>query len=139
MANHRLNKGIIELRIFLHFFFDPQKKTLEEGVFFNGRPNRPVTEKFTGGTFAAAIKIRNEDLQVLTGQTIDISILLIFLFWDVVFLSRHNDSSYSGQVGHDKSSDFRGWLVGFVVGFAWSVGHALTFKVLADDTKRVIC
>ena len=40
-------------------------------------------------------------LQVLTGQTIDISIMLLFLYWDV--------------------------------------GHALTFKILTDDTKKVIC
>ena len=74
-------------------------------------------------------------LQVLTWQTLDISILLIYLFWDVVYVSRHNNSSYAGQVGHDKSSEIRGQFVGF----AWSVGHALTFKVLTDDTKRAIC
>jgi hypothetical protein len=24
------------------------------------------------------------------------------------------------------------------VGFAWSVGHALTFKILTEDTKKII-
>jgi len=26
-----------------------------------------------------------------------------------------------------------------MVGFAWNVGHGLTYKVLADDTQKVIC
>jgi len=26
-----------------------------------------------------------------------------------------------------------------MVGFAWNVGHELTYKVLTDDTKRIIC
>ena len=74
-------------------------------------------------------------LQVLTGQTIDISILLCFLFWDVVYVSRYDDTVYHGQVGSRKSSEIRGRFVGF----AWSVGHALTFKILTDDTRKVIC
>ena len=74
-------------------------------------------------------------LQVLTGQTVDISILLCFLFWDVVYCARYKDDSYPGQVGSKKSSEIRGRFVGF----AWDVGHALTFKVLTDDTKKVIC
>ncbi len=74
-------------------------------------------------------------LQVLTGQTIDISILLIFLFWDVVYVTRYDDTSYHGQIGSEKSSEVRGRFVGF----AWDVGHALTFKVLTDNTQRIIC
>ena len=74
-------------------------------------------------------------LQVLTGQTIDISILLCFLFWDVVYCARYEDKHYHGQVGSRKSSEIRGRFVGF----AWNVGHALTFKILTDDTKKVIC
>ena len=73
-------------------------------------------------------------LQKLTGQTIDISILLYFMFWDVVYVSRHDDTQYHGQIGSEKSSEIRGRFVGF----AWSVGHALTFKILTDDTQRVI-
>ena len=73
-------------------------------------------------------------LEVLTGQTIDISILLIFLFWDVVYCTRYDDTQYRGQVGSEKSSEIRGRFVGF----SWDVGHALTFKILTDDTKRVI-
>ena len=32
-------------------------------------------------------------LEVLTGETVDISILLCFLFWDVVYVSRYKDKS----------------------------------------------
>jgi len=74
-------------------------------------------------------------MQVLTGQTQDISIFLLFLFWDVVYVERYKDRNYSNQVGSKKSSEIRGRFVGF----AWNVGHALTFKVLTDDTKKIIC
>ena len=40
-------------------------------------------------------------LQTLTGQTIDISIMLYFLFWDVVYVSRYDDAQYRGQIGSD--------------------------------------
>ena len=73
-------------------------------------------------------------LQKLTGQTIDISILLYFMFWDIVYVSRHDDTQYRGQIGSEKSSEIRGRFVGF----AWSVGHALTFKILTDDSQKVI-
>jgi hypothetical protein len=33
-------------------------------------------------------------LEVLTGQTVDISILLCFLFWDVVYVTRYDDTQY---------------------------------------------
>ena len=73
-------------------------------------------------------------LQALEGQTIDISIMLYFLFWDVVYVSRYDDTQYKGQIGSEKSSEIRGRFVGF----AWSVGHALTFKILTEDTKKII-
>ena len=73
-------------------------------------------------------------LEVLTGETLDISIMLIFLFWDVVYVSRYKDEHYSGQPGSKKSSKIRRRFVGF----AWNVGHALTFKILTDDTKKII-
>lgn len=73
-------------------------------------------------------------LQVLTGQTIDISILLCFLFWDIVYCSRYKDKEYKNQVGSQKSSEVRGRFVGF----AWSVGHALTFKILVDGTNKIL-
>jgi hypothetical protein len=74
-------------------------------------------------------------LQVLTGQTQDISIFLLFLFWDVVYIERYKDKNYPNQIGSRKSSEIRGRFVGF----AWNVGHALTFKVLTDDTNTILC
>ena len=40
-------------------------------------------------------------LQVLTGQTIDISILLQFIFWDVVYVTQYDDHQYHGQIGSE--------------------------------------
>jgi len=74
-------------------------------------------------------------LQILEGHTIDISVLLFFLFWDIVYVSRVDDKEYHGQIGREKSSLVRGRMVGF----AWNVRHGLTYKVLTDDTQRIIC
>jgi len=74
-------------------------------------------------------------LEVLACKTMDISILLCFLFWDIVGVSRHKDKSHKGSPGSKKSSEIRGRFVSF----AQSVGHGLTFKVLADDSHCVIC
>ena len=74
-------------------------------------------------------------MELLQGQTPDISIMLVFLFWDVVYVSRYKDDKYAGQIGSKKSSEVRGRFVGF----AWDVGHALTFKVLTDDSKKILC
>ena len=52
----------------------------------------------------------------------------------MVYVSRYDDTQYRGQIGSQKSSEIRGRFVGF----AWSVGHALTFKILTDDTKKII-
>ena len=73
-------------------------------------------------------------LEVLTGQTIDISIILVFLFWDVVCASRCHDKECRGQIGSKKSSEMRGHFVGF----SHDVGHALTFKVLTCDANKII-
>ena len=74
-------------------------------------------------------------LEVLTGQTVDISIIICgFLFWDVVYVHRYKEKGYSGQPGSTKSDEIRGRFVGF----AWSCGHELTFKILTDDTKKII-
>ena len=69
-------------------------------------------------------------LEVVTGQTQDISILLYFMFWDVVYCARYINK----QPGLQKGQEVRGRFVGF----AWDVGHALTFLVLTDDTQKVI-
>ena len=69
-------------------------------------------------------------LEVLTGQTQDISILLYFMFWDIVYCARHANK----QPGSQKGQEMRGRFVGF----AHDVGHALTFLVLTDDTRKVV-
>jgi len=74
-------------------------------------------------------------LQILEGHTIDISVLLYFLFWDIVYVSRVDEKEYHGQIGSKKLSLVRGRMVGF----AWNVGHGLTCKVLTDDTQKIIC
>ena len=38
------------------------------------------------------------------------------------------------MIGDKKSSEIRGRSVGF----SWDVGHALTFKILTDDTNKII-
>ena len=44
-------------------------------------------------------------LEVLTRQTINISILLCFMFWYIVYVSRYDDAQYTGQLGSEKSSE----------------------------------
>ena len=73
-------------------------------------------------------------LEVLENVTKDISILLMFLFWDKVYIKRYKDNNYSGQIG----SDLYDKIPGRFVGFAWDVGHALTFRVLTDDTQELV-
>ncbi len=73
-------------------------------------------------------------MEVLTGQTVDISKFLCFLFWDPVYCARYKDSKYSGQPGEDVSNEIRGRFVGF----SWDVGHSLTFKILTNDTRKII-
>jgi len=47
-------------------------------------------------------------LQILEGHTIHISVLLYFLFWDIVYVSRVDDKEHHGQIGSKKSSLVRG-------------------------------
>ena len=71
-------------------------------------------------------------LQVLTGQTIDISFLLLFLFWDLACVARNevDDANYTG-------SDTANEVLCRFVGFSENVGHALTFKVLNLETNKI--
>ena len=69
-------------------------------------------------------------MEVATGQTPDISAVLYFMFWDVVYVARYvND-----QPGSQKGQEVRGRFVGF----ASDCGHELTFLVLADDTRKIL-
>ena len=67
-------------------------------------------------------------LEALDGSTPDISPLLRFSFWDPVYY-KLDDSDFPSE-----STEGRGrW-----VGVAEHVGHAMTYKILTDDTKKVI-
>ena len=68
-------------------------------------------------------------LEVLTGQTPDISIIYQMPSCTVVYFKR-----YEEQCPHKTSSEG----IGFFVGFAETVGHDNTFLVLTQDTKKVI-
>jgi len=68
--------------------------------------------------------------EAATGETPDICILLFFVFWDIAHCARHANK----QPGSQKGQEMRGRFVGF----AWDVGHKLTFLVLTDDTQKVI-
>ena len=64
----------------------------------------------------------------LTGSTIDISVLLRFHFWQKVYYKAIEPSFPSDSVEE----------MGYVVGISEHCGHALTWKILTCDAKRVI-
>jgi hypothetical protein len=67
-------------------------------------------------------------LQVLTGSTNDISPLLFFRWYEPVYY-KVDDSDFPSE-----SREKRGrW-----VGIAEHVDHAMTFKILMDDTRKII-
>ena len=68
-------------------------------------------------------------LEVLTGQTPDISIIYQMAYRTPVYFLR-----YEGNYPHEVSSE----VFGFFVGFAENVGHSNTFLVLTADTGRVL-
>ena len=68
-------------------------------------------------------------LECLTGQKPDTSILMLFTFYDEVYYSRDAKPSFPSQSPECK---------GRFVGFTKHVGHALTFNVLSDKTRRVL-
>ena len=67
-------------------------------------------------------------LEVMTGSTPDISALLLFQFWEPVYY-KTTDASFPSESTEK---------LGRFVGIAEHVGHTLTFKVLTDDTQKVI-
>ena len=67
-------------------------------------------------------------LQCLTGSTPDISPLLRFHFWQPV-LYKVDDSDFPSESREER---------GRFVGIAETVGHAMTYKILTDDTQKVI-
>ncbi len=72
--------------------------------------------------------IKAVPLTVLTGLTVDVSVLLKFYFWQKVYYKKAD----SGFPSESKEG------IGHIVGVSESVGHALTWKILTEDTKKVI-
>jgi hypothetical protein len=69
-------------------------------------------------------------IQCATGSTNDISALLRFQFWEPVYYSKLHDSTFASE------SDEK---LGRFVGIAKNVcGHFMTFKILTNDTKKII-
>jgi hypothetical protein len=64
----------------------------------------------------------------LTGSTHDISPLLCFLWWEEVYY-KIDDNQFPS-----KSCEAKGHFVGI----SEHVGHAMTFKILTTDKKKVI-
>ena len=67
-------------------------------------------------------------MQMLTGETSDISIILQFQFWEKVYYTRV-DSSFPSESTEE---------AGHFVGFSESVGDAMTFMVLTSDTNKIV-
>jgi hypothetical protein len=67
-------------------------------------------------------------MKLATGSTPNISALLCFVFMEPVY-SQAQEPGFPS-----KSREKRGYFVGI----AEHVGHAMTFKILTDNTKRVI-
>ena len=67
-------------------------------------------------------------LNRLTGSTVDVSVLLKFFFWQRVYYKKVNSGFPS------ESSE----ALGHIVGISEHCGHALTWKILTDDTQQII-
>ncbi len=79
--------------------------------------------------FTYASQLKCIPLFALTGSTNDISMLLYFYFWQPVYYRNGEKPDFPSE-----SRESRGHFVGF----AEHVGHAMTFKVLSDDTQKVL-
>ena len=74
-------------------------------------------------------------LYVLTGVTTDISALLYFRFWEPVYFATGDSLKYNGKPGFpSETSEAKGNFVGF----GESVGDTLAYKILTEDTKKII-
>ena len=72
--------------------------------------------------------IKNVPLTALLGVTIDISVLLRFFFWQEVYY-KLSEAEFPSKSKEGK---------GRIVGISEHVGHALTYKILTDDTQKII-
>ena len=74
-------------------------------------------------------------LAKLTGQTPDISNMFQFMFYEKVYYTTADRLSYSSSPGFPSDTDE---LPGYFVGFSEHVGDVMTFKILTQDTNKVI-
>jgi len=74
-------------------------------------------------------------LSVLTGLTTDISILLMFIFWEPIYFPTGDALSYAHIPGFPSETAEQ---KGRFVGFGESVRDALTFKFLTDKTQKIL-
>ena len=74
-------------------------------------------------------------LYVLTGVTTDISALLYFRFWEPVFFAKEASLKYDGIPGFPSEMTV---AKGFFVGFRESVGSVLTYKILTEDSQKIL-
>ena len=68
-------------------------------------------------------------IKVLEGVTPDISMIPQFRFYDPVYVAHFMGKGYPS-----KSTE----IMARFVGFSQNVGHSLTFKVLTEDTKKIL-
>ena len=69
------------------------------------------------------------------GVTTDISALLNFHFWEPVYYATADVLKYDSKPGFPSETDE---AKGRFVGFSESVGDVLTYKILTDDTQKII-
>jgi len=74
-------------------------------------------------------------LELLTGLTTDISIILMFRFWEPLYFPTGDALSYAHKPGFPSDTAER---LGRFVDFGESVGDALTLKILTDDTRKIL-
>jgi hypothetical protein len=68
-------------------------------------------------------------LQRLTGQIPDSSIIMVFEFYDDIYYQCDLKPVFPSQNVEKK---------GCFVGFSKDVGHVLTYKILTDDTRKIL-
>jgi hypothetical protein len=66
----------------------------------------------------------------LHGQTPDISMVYRFKFHDRIYYKKMESRGGNGDVSDESA--------GYFVGFSETVGHPMTYKVLTDDSRKVI-
>ena len=84
-----------------------------------------------------SLKWRTPYYKLLHGETPDISMIYRFKFYDRVYYKRTTPWGVGTSDTSDSHSS-QDELAGFFVGFSESIGHSMTYKILTDDTSKVI-